>query len=164
MSSTRDGPWSWDDSTPSYSFFKLALEATGLNATLQDGRLFTIFAPSNTAFAKIQAVLTPDDNAQLKETLMRHIIPKQLDLKDFKDLPVTEKAFRSIGNDMVFVHYHYHCNECGLCRIGTRDGEDCEDGEDHYLLKIDGETWSIIEKENVANLKYGVVHGINQVL
>jgi len=158
LSSTRDGPRSWDDSTSRYSFFKMALTATGLDATLKDGRYFTIFFPSNNAFAKIHACFKPDDNAQLKETLMKHIIPKKIDLKVVPGYP-EGKTFQSIGGDNVFIQY-----DCHFRGIGTRM-IDCEDDDIYYSLTVDQANWAYLEKDiNIERFENGVAHGIDAVL
>jgi len=162
LSSTRDGPRSWDDSTSRYSFFKMALTATGLDATLKDGRYFTIFFPSNNAFAKIHACFKPDDNAQLKETLMKHIIPKKIDLKVLQDLP-EGKTFQSIGGDNVFIQVRCHeSSGIGIRMI------DCDGPYDkiYYRLTVDHKKWSYLEYYFSFNESFhnGVAHGIDAVL
>jgi transforming growth factor-beta-induced protein len=73
------------------SFTKLAgaLVATGLNATLQGAGPFTVFAPTDAAFAAFEAknpgVLASLTTAQLSDILLYHVVSGWAGLADLKD-------------------------------------------------------------------------------
>lgn len=67
----------------SLSNFNAAVSAAGLSETLEGPGPFTVFAPSNEAFAAIpeetrQALLRPENQAQLREVLSYHVVPGNL--------------------------------------------------------------------------------------
>ncbi|MCE2725231.1 MAG: fasciclin domain-containing protein [Planctomycetaceae bacterium] len=72
-----------------------ALEAAGLVETLKGKGPFTIFAPSDQAFAKLPSgalddLLKPENKEKLKAILLMHVVPDDLliaDVKKIKDLP-----------------------------------------------------------------------------
>ena len=76
-------------STDSYSKFKTALEASGLDKTLAGPGPFTVFVPTNRAFEKMvtpsfDTLLKPENRGLLVALLQRHIIPQLVRGEDFK--------------------------------------------------------------------------------
>lgn len=76
-------------STDSYSKFKTALEASGLDKTLTGPGPFTVFVPTNRAFEKMVTpsfdnLLKPENRGLLVTLLQRHIIPQLVREEDFK--------------------------------------------------------------------------------
>ncbi len=74
-----------------------AVKAAGLVETLQGTGPFTVFAPTNAAFAKLPAgtvdtLLAPDNKAMLKNVLTYHVVPGRLDAK-----ALTAQARKSDG-------------------------------------------------------------------
>jgi uncharacterized surface protein with fasciclin (FAS1) repeats len=71
-----------------------ALEAAGLVETLKGKGPFTVFAPSDDAFAKLPSgtlddLLKPENKEKLKAVLLTHVVPGDLliaDVKKTKDL------------------------------------------------------------------------------
>lgn len=71
-----------------------ALEAAGLVETLKGKGPFTVFAPSDQAFAKLPSgalddLLKPENKEKLKAVLLMHVVPGDLliaDVKKTKDL------------------------------------------------------------------------------
>jgi uncharacterized surface protein with fasciclin (FAS1) repeats len=64
--------------TPEFSTLLAAVSAAGLVDTLAGPGPFTVFAPSNTAFAKIPADSLNQllaDKAALSAVLLRHVVP-----------------------------------------------------------------------------------------
>ncbi len=64
-----------------------AVKAAGLVDTLQGPGPFTVFAPTNEAFAKLPAgtvdnLLKPENKGQLQAVLTYHVIPGKMDAKD----------------------------------------------------------------------------------
>ncbi len=76
-------------STPSYSKFKTALEASGLDKTLAGPGPFTVFVPTNRAFEKMATqsfddLLKPENRGLLVTLVQRHIIPQVVRGDEFK--------------------------------------------------------------------------------
>lgn len=68
-----------------------ALEAAGLIQTLQGKGPFTVFAPSDDAFAKLPSgtlenLLKPENKEKLKAILLMHVVPGDLLIADVKKL------------------------------------------------------------------------------
>ena len=66
-----------------FKTFLKALDAAGLTATLQKPGPYTVFAPTDTAFAKLPAgtlddLLKPENKARLVATLSYHVSPLKL--------------------------------------------------------------------------------------
>jgi uncharacterized surface protein with fasciclin (FAS1) repeats len=64
-----------------------AVKAAGLVDTLEGPGPFTVFAPTNAAFAKlpqgaVQNLLQPDQKAALTDVLTYHVVPGRLTLRD----------------------------------------------------------------------------------
>jgi uncharacterized surface protein with fasciclin (FAS1) repeats len=67
-----------------------AVKAAGLVGTLQGPGPFTVFAPTNAAFAKlppgtVDSLLKPEMKAKLAEVLTYHVVPGRLSAKDLMD-------------------------------------------------------------------------------
>ena len=85
-------------SNPEFSTLVTAVTAAGLGSTLSGTGPFTVFAPTNAAFAKIppaqlQAILA--DKAQLTKILTYHVIPAKVlagDLKKKQNVATVEGA------------------------------------------------------------------------
>ncbi len=72
-----------------FTKFNEALKAAGLGGKLSSDRDFTIFAPTNDAFAKLPKdklanLLKPVNHEQLRKLLMLHIVPGTLNADDLK--------------------------------------------------------------------------------
>ncbi len=74
-----------------------ALKAGDLVSTLEGAGPFTVFAPTNAAFAEIQStvdtLLKPANKTQLQSVLKYHVVPgtyKAADLKDGQELTTAE--------------------------------------------------------------------------
>ena len=69
---------------------KKGVIASGLNKTLSESGPFTVFAPSDQAFAKLDKgvldkLLQPENKAKLIEVLNHHIVAGKIQFKDLKD-------------------------------------------------------------------------------
>jgi len=67
-----------------------AVKAAGLVDTLSGKGPFTVFAPTNEAFAKLPAgtvdtLLKPENKGQLTKVLTYHVVPGKLEAKDLAD-------------------------------------------------------------------------------
>ena len=67
-----------------------AVKAAGLVPTLESAGPFTVFAPTNEAFAKLPAgtvdtLLKPENKDKLKSVLTYHVVPGRLTTKDLRD-------------------------------------------------------------------------------
>lgn len=74
-------------SDPQFSTLVTALQAAGLVETLQGDGPFTVFAPTNEAFAKLPAgtlenLLKPENKQMLVDLLTYHVAPGKLIAKD----------------------------------------------------------------------------------
>merc|ERR1712126_293222 len=74
-------------SRPEFSILLQAVTAAELVVTLSGDGPFTVFAPTNDAFAKIPAntlaqLLKPKNINKLKKLLLRHVVPKALESGD----------------------------------------------------------------------------------
>jgi uncharacterized surface protein with fasciclin (FAS1) repeats len=74
-----------------------AVKAAGLVETLQGAGPFTVFAPTNAAFAKlpkgtVDTLLKPENKATLGKVLTYHVVAGKLDSK-----ALTEKAHMNMG-------------------------------------------------------------------
>lgn len=69
---------------------KKGMKASGLDQVLSGTGPFTVFAPSDEAFAKlengmIEALLQPENKVKLIHLLRKHIVPGKWKLTDLKD-------------------------------------------------------------------------------
>lgn len=76
-------------SNPSFSVLTQALKAAGLEETLRGQGPFTVFAPSDAAFAKlpqdaVQDLLKPENKEVLVKILTYHVVPGQVLSTDLK--------------------------------------------------------------------------------
>ena len=126
-----------------------AVKAAGLVDTLQSPGPFTVFAPTNDAFAKLPAgtvdtLLKPENKKTLTNVLTYHVIPGRLSAKD-----LVEKIKEGGGKAM----------------LKTVEGEPLT-----FAMK-DGKLWVIDAKGDTAQVTIrnvmqsnGVIHVIDTVL
>jgi uncharacterized surface protein with fasciclin (FAS1) repeats len=74
-----------------------ALEAAGLVETLKGKGPFTVFAPSDEAFAKLpsgtlDSLLKPENKEKLKAILLMHVVPGDLLIADVKKIKEAKTA------------------------------------------------------------------------
>jgi uncharacterized surface protein with fasciclin (FAS1) repeats len=74
---------------PQFSTLVAAVKAAGLAATLSGPGPFTVFAPTNDAFAKLPAgtvdtLLKPENKAKLRAILLYHVVPGSVKSTDLK--------------------------------------------------------------------------------
>ncbi len=84
-----------------------ALEAAGLTETLKGKGPFTVFAPSDEAFAKLPSgaldnLLKPENKEKLKAVLLMHVVPEDLLIADVKKL----KEAKTAGGGKVEITYN----------------------------------------------------------
>lgn len=84
-----------------------ALEAAGLVDTLKGKGPFTVFAPSDEAFAKLPSgtlenLLKPENKEKLKAILLMHVVPEDLLIADVKKV----KEATTAGGARLNVTYH----------------------------------------------------------
>ena len=126
-----------------------AVKAAGLVDTLQSAGPFTVFAPTNDAFAKLPAgtvdtLLKPENKKTLSNVLTYHVVPGRLTAKD-----LMEKI--KAGN--------------GKAMLKTVEGADLT-----FEMK-DGKLWIVDAKGDTAQVTIrnvmqsnGVIHVIDTVL
>ena len=126
-----------------------AVKAAGLVETLEGKGPFTVFAPTNDAFAKLPAgtvdtLLKPENKGQLTQVLTYHVVPGRLTAKDL--MAAVEKGG-------------------GKAMYKTVEGEDLtvevKDGQ-IWITDAKGDTAKITIK-NVMQSN-GVIHVIDTVL
>ncbi|GAB4092036.1 fasciclin domain-containing protein [Flaviaesturariibacter terrae] len=128
-----------------------AVKAAGLVETLQSAGPFTVFAPTNAAFAKLPAgtvenLVKPENKALLTKILTYHVVAGRLDSKDL------ERKMRKSKN--------------GTAELKTVQGERL------WIMKDkDGKWWVKDEKGGVARITIpnvyqsnGVIHVVDGVL
>ena len=84
-----------------------ALEAAGLVETLKGKGPFTVFAPSDEAFAKLPSgtldnLLKPENKEKLKAILLMHVVPGDLLIADVKKI---RQAKTSGGANLEVTHH-----------------------------------------------------------
>lgn len=120
-----------------FSTLVAAVKAAGLVETLQGDGPFTVFAPTNAAFAKIPAatledLLKPENKSKLQSILTYHVVPGKVMAKDVTGL----KSAKTV--------------EGGKIKISTKDG----------VVKIDDAT---VTATDLVALN-GVIHVIDTVI
>ena len=126
-----------------------AVKAAGLVPTLESKGPFTVFAPTNEAFAKLPAgtvdtLLKPENKDKLKQVLTYHVVPGRITAKE-----LMEKV--KAGN--------------GKAELKTVEGEpltfEMKDGH-LWVMDVKGDTAEV----TIANVMQsnGVIHVINTVL
>ena len=126
-----------------------AVKAAGLVDTLSGKGPFTVFAPTNEAFARLPAgavanLLKPENKATLTKVLTYHVVPGALTAHDLA------MAVKSGG---------------GKAKLKTVEG-------DEITVSKDGDRWTITDDQgNVAHVTIGdvtqsngVIHVIDRVL
>ncbi|AOS43137.1 Immunogenic protein MPT70 precursor [Lacunisphaera limnophila] len=78
--------------SPDHTTLVAAVKAAGLVETLSGPGPFTIFAPTNAAFAKlpagtVESLLKPENKAQLVAVLTYHVVPAKVLAADVKSGP-----------------------------------------------------------------------------
>jgi len=91
--------------TESLSTLVVAVKAAGLVDTLSGEGTFTVFAPNNAAFAKVDAdalagLLKPENVDQLKAVLLRHVLPVVIKAGD---IPVGSTVVKTVGGEEITV-------------------------------------------------------------
>jgi len=84
-----------------------AIEAAGLVETLKGKGPFTVFAPSDDAFAKLPSgtldnLLKPENKDKLKAILLMHVVPEELVIADVKKI----KEAKTAGGAKLEVTHH----------------------------------------------------------
>ncbi len=96
-----------------------AVKAAGLVQTLESPGPFTVFAPTNEAFAKlpagtVQTLLKPENKAKLTAILEYHVVPGRITTKDLKRMIRKghgEAMLKTVqGDELTFkmMHGHYY--------------------------------------------------------
>lgn len=103
---TRDVVATLDESGHFKTLVK-AIEAAGLAETLKGKGPFTVFAPSDEAFAKLPSgtledLLKPENKDKLKNLLLTHVVPGQLLMADVKKI---KEATTSGGTALKVTHH-----------------------------------------------------------
>ncbi|MCB1118760.1 MAG: fasciclin domain-containing protein [Chlamydiia bacterium] len=89
-----------------------ALQAADLVSTLEAAGPYTVFAPTNQAFANLgntlDDFLKPENKDKLREILLFHVVPGKVMSGDLKSMPVDTAAGKSINvnvmNDKVMIN------------------------------------------------------------
>merc|ERR1711994_473616 len=91
--------------TPALSTLLAAVKAAGLVPTLSGKGDFTVFAPTNDAFAKlpegtIPTLLKPENKQQLADILLRHVLPTRIMAGD---IPRGTTKVKTVGGEEIEV-------------------------------------------------------------
>ena len=100
-----------------HTTFVAAVKAAGLAETLSGAGPFTVFAPTNAAFAKLPAgtvetLLKPENKEKLKEILLLHVVPGNVYAADVVKL----KEAKTAGGKTVTI------STDGGVKVGTATG------------------------------------------
>ena len=90
-----------------FSLFSNALRATGLDATYKGPGPFTIFAPTDEAFAKLPAgtlenLLKPENKAMLRRILTYHVVSGKVMAGDVTKMP----SAKAVSGDSLTIAEH----------------------------------------------------------
>lgn len=126
-----------------------ALKAAGLVDTLQSAGPFTVFAPTNEAFAKlpkgtVETLLMPENKETLTKILTYHVVPGKISSKD-----LVEMIAKNNGNFMA----------------KTVEGQDLTfmlKGKDVYIQDAKGGSAKVTIAD--VNQSNGMIHVIDTVL
>jgi uncharacterized surface protein with fasciclin (FAS1) repeats len=127
-------------SNPDFSTLVTAVEAAGLTETLAGPGPFTVFAPTNDAFAKlpegtVESLLEPANKDELTSILTYHVVPAEVMATDVEAGDVTTVNGATFG-------------------VSTDDGVVISDGQ--------GGTANVVQTDIDAS--NGVIHVIDAVL
>jgi len=91
----------------SFTTLSKALEAAGLVATLKGAGPFTVFAPTDDAFAKLPAgtletLLKPENQAKLRRILTYHVVPGRVMAADVVKL----NSAKAVSGDTITIAAH----------------------------------------------------------
>jgi len=91
--------------TETLSTLVTAVKAAGLVDTLSGEGTFTVFAPNNAAFDKVDAdalagLLKPENVDQLKAVLLRHVLPTVIKASD---IPAGSTVVKTVGGEEITV-------------------------------------------------------------
>ncbi len=89
-------------SNGSFKTFLAAVEAAGLMDKFQGEGPFTVFAPTDAAFAKLpkgtmEDLLKPANKAKLAGLLANHVVPGKILVKDMKTMKATNVSGHDLG-------------------------------------------------------------------
>merc|ERR1712011_76906 len=92
--------------TPALSTLLAAVKAAGLAPTLSGKGDFTVFAPTNDAFAKlpegtIPTLLKPENKQQLADILLRHVLPTRIMAGD---IPRGTTKVKTVGGEIEVIN------------------------------------------------------------
>jgi uncharacterized surface protein with fasciclin (FAS1) repeats len=126
------------ENRPDISLFRDALIKTGVNDELRDDRQYTVFAPSNDAFAQIvpnadACYAAPACKNQLATILLDHIVPTRAYIDAlFQAGP----ALPSLGNDLI--HFEQADERHGIYRVEGHSVLRVHDNDVGLAYTIDG--------------------------
>merc|ERR1712156_835599 len=91
--------------TPALSTLLAAVKAAGLAETLSGEGDFTVFAPTNDAFAKLPAdtiptLLKPENKDALAAILLRHVLPNRIEAAQ---IPAGSTNVKTVGGEEITV-------------------------------------------------------------
>ena len=96
--------------------------ATDLDQVLSSRGPFTVFAPSDIAFAKLEKgvlenLLKPENKAKLADLLNCHVVPGKIDFKDLKD----GEKLKTVNGKELLVHVNNEEVSIGGANIKSYD-------------------------------------------
>jgi uncharacterized surface protein with fasciclin (FAS1) repeats len=103
---------------------KKSVIASGLDKTLSGTGPFTIFAPTDIAFEKmnksvLENLLKPEHKARLTDVLNEHIVAGKIAFKDFKD----GEKLRTVNGKELLVHVKDGNVSVAVVKIHAREGQ-----------------------------------------
>jgi uncharacterized surface protein with fasciclin (FAS1) repeats len=106
----------------SFKTLAAALDAAGLVATLKGPGPFTVFAPTDEAFAKLPAgtldsLLKPENKAKLQRILTYHVVPGKVMAADVVKL----QSAKAVSGDTIPVRVHDGAVHVDNAKVTTTD-------------------------------------------
>jgi uncharacterized surface protein with fasciclin (FAS1) repeats len=106
----------------SFKTLAAALDAAGLVATLKGPGPFTVFAPTDEAFAKLPAgtldsLLKPENKAKLQRILTYHVVPGKVMAADVVKL----QSAKAVSGDTIPVRVHDGAVHIDNAKVTTTD-------------------------------------------
>jgi uncharacterized surface protein with fasciclin (FAS1) repeats len=101
---------------------KKSVHATDLDQVLSSTGPYTLFAPSDIAFAKLdngvlENLLKPENKAKLTDLVYQHVIAGKVNFKDLKD----GEKLKTVGGVELDVHVKDGQVKVGDAQIGSHD-------------------------------------------
>lgn len=116
-----------------------AVKAAGLVPTLKSKGPFTVFAPTDAAFAKlpkgtVESLLRPENKAKLRSILTYHVVASRLSAKQITSSPKKRFRVKSVQGSSIAVDLRHDVRVSGA-RVTATD-VNASNGVIHVIDKV----------------------------